>query len=101
MNLLDARGTGFVLWNLRDGVKLWVRQLIHGELFAPVIGNKNRVGANRFDDERGEDALATPRAHAHVLAIVDLELHGCLRMNLNVRLRALLYEKAYATSLIA
>src|SRR3954468_2982723 len=101
MNLLDARGAGFVLWNLRGRVKRRIRQLIDSELFAPVIGNKNRVRANRFDDERGEDAFAAPRNNFHALAVVDLEPRSHFRMYLDVRLRALLDEKAYATSLIA
>src|ERR1043165_739539 len=101
MNLLDAGGTGFILRYLRRWVERWVCQLVGRQLFAPVVRDKDRVGADRLDDERRKDALAAPRDHAHALAVVDLQLHGRLRVNLDVRLGALFDEKAYATGLVA
>ena len=37
MNLLDSRGAGFVLRNLRSRIERRIRQLIRRQLFAPVI----------------------------------------------------------------
>src|SRR2546423_1983697 len=101
MNLLNARGAGFELRYLRDGIERRIGQLIRSEFFAPMIRNEDSIGPNRFDDERWEDALAPTRNDLHTLAIVDFELHGRNGVNLYVRLRALLYEKAYAPRLIS
>src|SRR5688500_14861177 len=101
MNLLDARGACLVFRNLRCRIERWISQLIYSKLFTPMIGNEDRVWANRAHDERRKNTFAAPGDYAHPLSIVDLEFRRSLRMNLNVGFGTLLDQKADASRLIA
>ncbi len=101
MNLLNSRGAGFELRNLRSWIERGIRQLIHRQFFAPVIGNEDRVGSNRPHDQHRKHSIATPRDNPHTLAVVDLQLHRGFRMNLDIRFRTLLDQKTDASRLIA
>src|SRR2546421_7002508 len=101
MDLLDPRCACFELRNLGDWIERRVCQLIDGQVLAPMIRNEDRVLANCFDYQSWKDPIAAPGDYAHALAIVHLELHRCLWMNLDVWFGTLLNEKSYAPCLIA
>src|SRR6266566_9681860 len=66
-----------------------------------MIRNEDRVLADRLNYQRWKHPIATPRNDAHALAVVHLELHRCLWMDLDVWFGTLLNEKADAPRLIA
>src|SRR5712691_7375419 len=66
-----------------------------------MIGNEDRVLADRLNNQRRKYAITTPRDNSHTLTIVDFQLHRCLWMNLDVRLGTLLDEKSDTSRLIA
>src|SRR6266516_696839 len=101
MNLLDPRGTGLELRNPGDWIERRVCQLIDRQVLAPMIRNEDRVPADRLNYQRWKHPVATPRNHAHALAIVHLELHRRFRMNLDVWFGTLLDEEADASRLVA
>src|SRR5688500_439416 len=101
MNLLDACGAGFVLRDLRCRIEHRISQLVDRQLFAPVIRDEDRVGSDRFDDQRGKDTLTPTRNYLDSLAIVYLKFHCGLRMDLDVGLRALFDEETYPPRLVS
>src|SRR2546425_1645578 len=66
-----------------------------------MIGNEDCVLANCFDYQSWKDPIAASRDYAHALAVVNLQLHRGLWMNLDVRLGTLLDEKSNPARLIA
>ena len=50
MYLLDTGGTGLKLRNFRCGIELRIGQLVHRQLFAPVVGDKDRIRPDRPHD---------------------------------------------------
>src|SRR6476659_7675630 len=101
MYLLYPCRTRLEFGYFRRRVERRVRYLIRGKLLAPVVWNKARIGPDRFDDTRRENAFATSRYHLDPLAVVDLVLHRRFRMDLDEGLGTLLDKKTDAPSLIA
>src|SRR6185312_1485870 len=71
------------------------------QFFTPMIRNEDRIFPNCFDDQCGKDSVAAARDYANTLAVVDLQFHCSFRMNLDVWLRTLLYQKTNAPRLIS
>ena len=67
MNLLDARGARFELRNLGNWIEYRVRQLVHCQIFAPMVGNEDGVFPDRLNYQRWEIChrlVATRPSHA-------------------------------------
>src|SRR5436190_11833734 len=101
MNLFNSRRTRLVLRNLRNWIHGRIRQLVHCQLFAPVIRDEDRVWSNCPHHQHRKNSITTTRDHSYTFAIIYLQLHRRFGMNFDIGFRALLDQESYATCLVA
>src|SRR5215208_5509316 len=100
MNLFNPRRASFELGYLRNWIQRGISQLVHRQLLAPVIGNKDSVRPDGAHNQHRKDSFATTRSDTHALAVIDVQFLRQVGMNFHVWFRALLNQKTNTSCLI-
>src|SRR6185312_13882835 len=90
-----------VLWNLDGRIGHGIGELVHRLAVAVVERNEERIGPDRWHNQRLQFHRAAWRPHAHALAIRDAQPLRRLRVDLDPWLRRLRVEEAEPSRLRA
>src|SRR5579859_7212386 len=73
LGLHDGRGADFVLWNLVHWLQDWIGEDVDGLRMAVVIGDEERIRANRAHYQRRSGDFATAGAYRYPVGVLNTQ----------------------------